>query len=153
MSGYSALLLLACGSLLSSHPVFWTTSSTSSPGSPGRIRNLERSKLTGGNIAFEGNDQHKGNNEGVLVPTTVSRDVTMRSLLPKYNCHYPLFLRCPDRSSRRRRLLKEKLTKSLFAKFGQALVEQAVIQALGARYINGYKHQEDKKTSNNIITT
>ena len=138
MTGCSALLLLACGSLAASHPVFWLASRTSSPGTAGRISNLERSRLTGRNMdqmAPEGNDQSK------RIPAAASRDVTRRSLLPKYHCRHHYFFRCPDKSSIRRNLLKEKFRESLRdARVGRALVEQAVLQALGGRYKRGYKH-------------
>ena len=134
----SVLLLLVCGSLAASHPQFWTTSSTSSPGSGRRIRNLERSRLTGRNMdqmAPEGNDQSK------RIPSAASRDVTRISLLPKCHCRHHYFFRCPDKSSIRRNLQKEKFRESLRdARVGRALVEQAVLQALGGRYKRGYKH-------------
>ena len=128
MSCCSALLLLACCSLLSSHPDFWTTSRTSSPGSGGRISNLERSRLAGENM--EGNDQPKENN--TAIPT-----VTKIYLLPKFNCRHRFNLKCPDWASKRRSLLKKKLTESLYARFRHAIVKQAVLQALGGKYMAG----------------
>ena len=98
-------------------------------------------------MAPEGKDQSK------RIPAAASRDVTMRSLLPTYNCRHHYFLRCPDRSSIRKSLLKEKLTDSLYARFGRVIVEQAVLQALGGSYMAGYKYKEDKKISKNALTS
>ena len=109
----SVLLLLVCGSLAASHPQFWTTSSTSSPGSGGRIRNLERSLTSGRSLeerALEGTGWYR-NNDGIL-DSRVSRDVEgaiLRSELPKYYCWFNHFSGCPRslRSSRRRSLPKK----------------------------------------------
>ena len=143
MSCCSVLLLLACGSLLSSHPDFWTTSSTSSPQTGGRTSHLERSRLTGENkdqMALGGNDQPKGDTDGILVPTADSQDVTLHSLLPTNFCPF---------CSGRRILPKNVLIESLNALIGRAIVEQAVLQALRT----GNKHQEDKKTSTKFISS
>ena len=103
----AVLLLLVCGSLAGSHPDFWTTSSTSSPGPGGRISHLERSRLTGRNMDEGGKYQPKGNKADILVPPAVRQDVTRHSLLPTYFCPFNR-LRCPStvRSSRRRSLPK-----------------------------------------------
>ena len=152
MPGCPALLLLTCGSLAASHPVFWLASRTSSPGTAGRSSHLERSRLAGRNMASEGNDQHKRNT--TAIPRAASRDVTRKPLLPKYYCPSNSYFRCPDMSSIRRFMLKEKFTESLRdAGVGRALVEKAVLQALGGRYRTGYRHQEGKKTPTKDVTT
>ena len=124
MSCCSALLLLVCGSLAVSHPDFWTTSTTSSPGTGGRISSLERSRWTGRNMdqmAFGGKYQPKGNSDAV------SQDVTIHFLLPTYFC--PLNrLRCSStvRSSRRRSLPKNVVPNYLYVRIGRAVIEQAL---------------------------
>ena len=145
MTGCSVLLVLVWGSLAVSHPEFWAPAS---PGSGGRIRNLERTRLAGKNmdeITLKGNYQPKRNNNGILVPNPVSRDVSVRPLLPNYYCWFH-FSKCPPNVlSTRRSLTKEEAMGSLDARSGRALVEQAVLQALGGRYMAGYKsgRQED----------
>ena len=137
----SVLLLLAGFPLLSSHPVFWTTSRTPSPGTAGRISNLERNKQSGRNMDQGGQYQPRN-------IEAVGQDVSIHSLLPTYNCYRR---RCPStvRSSRRRNLPYTFVTESLYARFVQAVMEQAVLQALET----GKKHQQDKKTSTNISST
>ena len=138
MPGCSALLFLVWGSLAVSHPVFWTSSSTS--GFEEIIRNMERTRMAGKNmdeITLKGNYQPKRNNNGILVPNPVSRDVS---------CCWFHFSKCPPNVlSTRRSLTKEEAMGSLDARSGRALVEQAVLQALGGRYMAGYKsgRQED----------
>ena len=98
-------------------------------------------------MAFEGNDQPKRNKNAL--PAAASR-----SLVPKYYCPDNNFFRCPDMSSIRRNLLDEKFRESLRdARVGRAIVEQAVLQALGGRYRTGYNHQEDKKTATTNLET
>ena len=134
MTGCSVLLLLACVSLLSSHPEYWTTSRTSSPGTAGRVSHLERSRLTGRNMDEGGMYQPRGNNNGILAPTAASHDVNIHSLLPTYFCPFNR-LRCPSmvRSSRRRNLHKNIVPKTLYARFVRAVMEKAVLQALEGR--------------------
>ena len=148
MSCCPALLILVCGSLAAPHPVIWAASSS---GTAGRISNLERTRMTGKTLdemALGGSFSPKGNNDGTLVPLAV----TVQALLPTYDCWF-YFLGCPSTVSSSRSPLKEKLTESLFARYNRAVMEQAVMQALGGRYITGDKHQEDKKTSTNSINT
>ena len=135
----SALLILVCGSLAAAHPVFWAASSS---GTGERVRNLERSRMTGETLEEMALG---GDNDGTLTPLAV----TVQPLLPTYNCWF-YFLGCSSTgsSSRRRSPLKEKLTKSLYAISDRAVMEQAVIQALGGRYLIGYK-----KSSTNSINT
>ena len=151
MAGCVALLVLVCGSIAASSPVFWSSSSTSSPRAGGIIRNMERSRQTGkplDEMALKRNYQPKRNNDGLLVPTEVSHDVTLNVLLPTYYCWFSYFSRCPRTvtSSRRRSLAKE----SLDARSVQEIVKQAVLQALGGRYMAGYKHPKYKKTTTNL---
>ena len=146
MPGCSALLFLVWGSQAVSHPVFWTSSSTS--GFEEIIRNMERTRMAGKNmdeITLKGNYQPKRNNNGILVLNPVSRDVSVRPLLPNYYCWFH-FSKCPPNVlSTRRSQTKEEAMGSLDARSGRALVEQAVLQALGGRYMAGYKSgkQED----------
>ena len=136
----SVLLLLACGSLAASHPDFWTTSSTSSTGSGGRIGNLERSMTSGRSLeerALEGTGWYR-NNDGIL-DSRVNRDVEgaiLRSELPKYYCWFNHFSGCPRslRSSRRRSLPKKIPRESLHA---MAIVKRAMLQFLWRRYRTG----------------
>ena len=131
---FSVLLLLACGSLVSSHPDFWTTSTTSCPGTGGRISNLEKSRLTGRKIDEGGKHQPKGNKDGILAPTAVNQDVTIHSLLPTYFCPFNR-LSCSStvRTSRRRNLAKNVVPEYLYARFVRAVIEKAVLQALEGR--------------------
>ena len=112
MPGCLALLLLLWCSLAASHHDFLTTSSTSSSGSGGRIRILERSRLSRKNL------------EGP----------TVRSLLPTY-CGFHYFSRCVPLKyvlpSRGRSLPQEISPESLYARSGLTILEQAVLQALG----------------------
>ena len=146
MTGCSVLLFLVWGSIAVSHPEFWTSSSTS--GFEQIIRNMERTRLAGKNIdeiTLKGNYQPKRNNNGILVPNPVIRDVSILPLLPNFYCCFH-FSNCPPNVlSTRRSLTKEEAMGSLDARSGRALVEQAVLQALRGRYMVGYKsgRQED----------
>ena len=141
MTGCSVLLFLVWGSLAVSHPEFWTSSSTS--GFEEIIRNMAGKNMD--EITLKGNYQPKRNNNGILVPNPVSRDVSVRPLLPNYYCWFH-FSKCPPNVlSTRRSQTKEEAMGSLDARSGRALVEQAVLQALGGKYMAGYKsgRQED----------
>ena len=140
----AVLLLLVCGSLAVSHPDFWTTSSTSSLETGGRISHLERTRLTGRNMdqmALEGKYQPTGNIDAI------NQDVTRHSLPPTYFCSF-IPLRCPSTVSisRRRSLPKIFVTESLYARFVKAVVEKAVLQALEARNTNIRKKRRTPPT-------
>ena len=129
----SVLLLLVCGSLAASHPQFWTTSSTSFPGSGGSMT----SGRSLGERALEGTGWYR-NNDGIL-DSRVSKDVKgaiLRSELPKYYCWFNHFSGCPRslRSSRRRSLPKKIPRESLHA---MAIVKRAMLQFLWRRYRTG----------------
>ena len=140
MLGCSALLLLACGSVAASHPEFWTTSSTSSPGSGGRIRNLERSLTFGRSLeerALEGTGWYR-NNDGIL-DSRVNRDVEgaiLRSELPKYYCWFNHFSGCP----RSFKVVKKKEPAQKIPReslHAMAIVKRAMLQFLWRRYRTG----------------
>ena len=128
MAARLALLLLVWGSLAASQPELWPPARQSSPGSGGIITT-----------------QPRRNN----VPSAVRQGVILRALLPTYHCWFSYFSRCPRTvtSSRRRSLAKE----SLDARSVKEIVKQAVLQALGGRYMAGYKHLEYKETTTNPI--
>ena len=143
-----ALLILVCGSLAASQQNVWFASSTSSLGSGGGIRNLERNTLTGRGLAeraLKRNYQAKRFNKGILVPAVISRDVTFRVLLPTYYCWFSYFSSCP------RSLPKEITAESLGARSSLDIAKQAVLQALGGTYMTGYNNPEYKKTSSDAL--
>ena len=149
-----ALLILVCGSLAASQQKLWFASSTSSLGSGGRIRSLERNTLAGRSLAeraLKRNYQAKRFNKGILVPTisrdvpTISPDVTFRILLPTYYCWFSYFSRCP------RSLHKEITAESLGARSSLDIAKQAVLKALGGTYMTGYNNPEYKKTSSDAL--
>ena len=93
-------------------------------------------------MALEGSYQPEWNNDVTTVP------IVVRYVLPTDYCQYIHFPSCPRDvwSSRRMSLPKD-------MESGWDILKQAVLQALGGRYMNGYKHQEDKKTSTNALKT